>query len=555
VKFRGIFVALCLLLSSSLPTAQASETIEKSPSAFFDAALPEVGARGILFQENPEAVNTVGFTRFSHIPKFNSDGSINPSNFWNFKLCSSLNDTKCEVKAGYTAEERLFLGKCIDQTELGCIESLRIKVGSGSFVELEYVGPAYEGVQDIAESRYYGVPRSSSPAIFKDSSAQLYIVRAGMFVSITANNPISQKMYVDVYPVNKVPDSSIGAPKAADFRIPDSGLNIVTVENVRPTCLAVTVGYCFKQAKLQDLPTVELKLRLPKSIGGWFKGRLSSPEMNVVKLNDDSNLLTVTGKYVAMPIMGGWVKYDDLPSDFIMKLYPSGGYPDNRNQTLGLYADASQGARAFEEFTAWAPYFKDRALTTIDTWSFGTNFSSSGNPCLRSTASVAGIVTTNASVYSSEPPTWDPATSTLDYKVASPHFNAQGEENVGTYTLAISNDVLKCLYGLKQLPAVATVSIIYGDTTTNVGTVAVGAKDGWSHFSVDGFHYSTPTIRVKFQEPVAVKPSAPPTPIAAPSTQPLKVQWCAKGNAKKKITALNPACPKGYKKIAAPLAR
>jgi hypothetical protein len=535
-------------MSSSFTWAQASDTIDKSPSAFFDAALPEVGARGILFQENPEAVNTIGFTRYSHIPKFNYDGTIDPSNFWNFKLCSSLDDSNCVVRAGYTAEERIFLGTCINATELGCIESLSIKAENGISNELVYVGPAYEGVQDIPESKYYGVPRSSSPSIFKDSNAQLYIVRAGMFVSITANNPSTQKMYVDVYPVNKISDATIKAPKAVNFRYPDSGLNNVTVENIRPTCLAITDGYCFKQARLVNLPKIELKLRLPRSIGGWFKGRLSSPEMKVEKFNEDSNLLTVSGKYVAMPIMGGWVKYDDLPSDFILKLYPSAGYPDSKNQTLGLYADASQGARAFEEFTAWAPYLKDRALTTIDTWSFGTNFSSSGNSCLRSTATVAGLVTTNASVYSSEPPTWDPSTQTLDYKVAAPHFDENGNMNSGTYTLAISNDVLKCLYGLKQLPAVATVSIVYGDSTTNVGTVAVGAKDGWSYFSADGFHYSTPTIRVKFQ-------GASATTKPAPSTQPLKVQWCAKGNQKKKVTALKPACPAGYKKIADPTAR
>ena len=374
-----------------------------------------------------------------------------------------------------------------------------------------------------------------------------------MFVSITANNPMSQRMYVDIYPTNKVSDATIKAPKAVNFTYPDSGIRNVTVENIRPTCLAITEGYCFKQAKLLNLPKIELKLRLPRNIGGWLKGRLSSPEMKVEKFNEDSNLLTVSGEYVAMPIMGGWVKYDDLPSDFIMKLYPSAGYPDNKNQTLGLYADASQGARAFEEFSAWAPYLKDRALTTIDTWSFGTNISSSSNPCLRSTASVAGLVTTNASVYSSEPPIWNPVTYSLDYKVAAPHFNAQGDENVGTYTLAISNDALKCLYGLKELPAVATVSIVYGDTTTNVGTVAVGAKEGWSYFSADGFHYSSPTIRVKFQETAAAKPSATTKP--APSAQPLKVQWCAKGNLKKKVTALKPACPAGYKKIADPTAR
>ncbi len=143
----------------------------------------------------------------------------------------------------------------------------------------------------------------------------------------------------------------------------------------------------------------------------------------------------------------------------------------------------------------------------------------------------------------------------LDYKIAAPHFNAEGVENSGSYTLAISNDVIKCLYGMSELPASATVSILYGDTSTNIGTIAVGSKDGWSYFSADGFHFSAPTIRVKFAKPAPAATATPNSASKAQSTHVKKVIWCAKGNAKKKITAVKPLCPKGYKKIADPFGR
>jgi hypothetical protein len=343
------------------------------------------------------------------------------------------------------------------------------------------------------------------------------------------------------------------------FRNPTNGLDVATIANSRSDCLAISTGICYKQGATDLENEFSVELRLPKTISGWFKGRLMSPTISVKPFSETSNLVTVTAKSVAMPVMGGWVKYDDLPTDFIKKLYPSGGYPESRNQNLGLYADASQGARAFEEFSAWAPYLKDRALTTIDIWSFGTNMNSANSRCMTSTTSIGGLVTTNASVYSSEPPTWDPVSMTLDYKIAAPHFNAEGVENSGSYTLAISNDVIKCLYGMSELPASATVSILYGESSTNIGTIAVGSKDGWSYFSADGFHFSTPTIRVKFEKKAQIAaptaPSAPNSASKAQSTQVKKVIWCAKGNAKKKITAVKPVCPKGYKKIADPFGR
>jgi hypothetical protein len=274
---------------------------------------------------------------------------------------------------------------------------------------------------------------------------------------------------------------------------------------------------------------------------------LNSPTINISSLNANSNQITVSANPVAMPIMGGWVKYADLPKDFIINLYPSGGYPDSPNQTLGLYADASQGTRGFEEFIAWAPYLKDRALMTLDTWSFGTNRGRAANQCLSNTSSVAGIVTTNASVYSSEPPEWNPKEMSLDYKIAAPHFSESGAENLGSYTLAISNEVIKCLYGLGQLPASATVSIVYSDSIKSIGTVAVGSRDGWSYFSASGFTYSTPTIRIKFSSPTPEKTTQAGSQLPAKKTQSIT---CQKAKVKKVVKGAKPVCPKGFKKVA-----
>lgn len=552
-KFILSFFALLLLVPVS-DNAAAADAPGKTPAQIFESSSPETGARGIFFQENFSGMDSIGYIRYSHIPKFNPDGTIEPANFWNWKLCSTWEDSQCDLKAGYTVEGRVFLGKCKDAFEIGCIESLKLRAAGGIQGDLRYVGPALESIVDTPESKLFNIPRSSTQALFTDENSNLYIVRANIYYSITSRDSVSPKLDVDIYPVIKVLDSTVKAPVPTIFRSPTNGLDVATIANTRSDCLAISTGICYKQGATKLENEFSLDLRLPKNITGWFKGRLMSPSILVKPFSETSNLISVTAKSVAMPVMGGWVKFDDLPSDFIKKLYPSGGYPESREQKLGLYADASQGARAFEEFSAWAPYLKDKALTTVDIWSFGTNMNSAKSRCMLSTTSIGGLVTTNASVYSSEPPTWNPESMTLDYKIAAPHFNEAGDENVGTYTLAISNDVIKCLYGMSELPASATVSIVYGEKTTDIGTIAVGSRDGWSYFSADGFHFSTPTIRVKF---------AKPAPIAAPATNPgsktqtpqaKKVIWCAKGYAKKKVTAVKPTCPKGYKKIGDPFA-
>jgi hypothetical protein len=69
-----------------------------------------------------------------------------------------------------------------------------------------------------------------------------------------------------------------------------------------------------------------------------------------------------------------------------------------------------------------------------------------------------------------------------------------------------------------------------------------------------GFTFSTPSIKVKLsQEAATPTPSATPTPTASatPTAKPAvkKVTiTCVKGKTSKKITAIKPTCPTGYKK-------
>jgi hypothetical protein len=92
----------------------------------------------------------------------------------------------------------------------------------------------------------------------------------------------------------------------------------------------------------------------------------------------------------------------------------------------------------------------------------------------------------------------------------------------------------------------------------------VGERDGWLTLSAKGFTFSAPTLRVKLSQkadpapvkadpaPVKADPApvkADPAPVAAPKPAAKKSTIsCVKGKTVKKVTAVKPTCPTGYKK-------
>jgi len=498
---------------------------------------PSTGARGLVFVENAASVSSIGYIRYSHIPNFKSDGSIEPSQYWNWKKCTSWSDLECPVKNGYQLEGRLFLGTCLNSAELGCIDSFSVFETSGSAKKLTLVNKTFGSSLDIREDVKSGIPRSSSASVYQDSEENYFLVRAGLFVIVSGTNDPIYKFDADITPVSKTLDSTISAPTVESYNDPRTGLGNVYVTSSKQGCLSTDLGICY-QAKLPEGDfRYSLSVRVPRTVSGWLRGRVADASFNVRVINVKSQLITVTAKPVTLPIAGGWVNYSELPAGFIEKVWPSGGYDPDPSSSYYFVADPSQGDRGLEEYAAWSPYLKEKALTTVSNWSFGTNLSSSDQSCLKVSGEISGFVASNASVYSSKPPQWDAATSSLTYKVAAPHYDESGNQNLGTYTLAMPLTSIKCLYGQSNLPPSATVSIAYGNEVKTVATVSLKSESGWIFFSANGFHYSNPTIVVKFDK------SGSKGAIAT------KTIWCSKGTTKRKVTAAKPVCPKGFKKI------
>jgi hypothetical protein len=212
-----------------------------------------------------------------------------------------------------------------------------------------------------------------------------------------------------------------------------------------------------------------------------------------------------------------------------------------------------------DQLKLWLPFVEDKATASLSYWSVRTLSASEmegSSKCYQDSKSVTGIVTTNATQYSAGPPAFDKNDGTLNYQVAAPHYSTDKTEFKGTYDLVIRSDVARCIYGFSKAPINATISITSADGTPQIATTIIGEKDGWVFLRAKNFGFSSPIIKAQLtQEAVAVAPSPTPTPTASPtpsaSAKPVVKAvtiTCIKGKTSKKVTAVNPKCPTGYKK-------
>ena len=121
----------------------------------------------------------------------------------------------------------------------------------------------------------------------------------------------------------------------------------------------------------------------------------------------------------------------------------------------------------------------------------------------------------------------------LNYKVGGLHFMPDGKTEVqGTYDLVMRSETARCLYGFTKAPISATVSVVGGENSS-VATTVVSESNGWLKMAAYGFTFSEKTVRVKMTQ----KPA-----------QAMKTITCLKGKVVKKVTAVSPKCPTGFKK-------
>ena len=136
-------------------------------------------------------------------------------------------------------------------------------------------------------------------------------------------------------------------------------------------------------------------------------------------------------------------------------------------------------------------------------------------------------------------PFWDAANQSLNFAVPSPHLMASGEENTGFFKLWTTDSYMNCQWIGNTLAKANKISIqiVNKDGSEQMAVSSVVHTGGKLYVSASGFHYSAPTIRVK--DASVIQPTPIKKTITCVSVKNSKLS--------KKVTAIAPKCPAGYK--------
>jgi len=167
-------------------------------------------------------------------------------------------------------------------------------------------------------------------------------------------------------------------------------------------------------------------------------------------------------------------------------------------------------------------------------------------------------VTSNA--YFMWNPSWNASSQSIDVKLESTHFDIDGTTSKGLLQVRISTEMAKCLWSVDlQGNIKASVGIDYGNgDAPEVVTIVGNLKGNYFEFTAANFHFSAPTLKFKMtSDPkpaiLEVKPETPTVEVVIQKVEVPQIAKktsiiCVKGKVVKKVTAVNPKCPSGYKK-------
>ncbi len=575
-KLTSVFIALTMS-SFVLSSSNAAGV----PDEQFSLSSPTDGipALGIVVEESQHARGV-----FSKLQAFTADGNI--------RMKSKVTSVATCIQYGFgdcTSNKFFFyhavLGMCKDSAAFDCVSNVSAKDSSGNQLDVKFVEEfpgrtPYEYVGDPAAN----LPSGSSTFIVDIPGAPhdggtKYLVN----VELSGEKQEGQsQFYVNqfqaaIFAVRK--DAGSYSPpspslKASDFQFygQDSYKRISTSSNGEPlSCAQSSSSFCANAFPMPQNVTFSLGIKLHTRVSGWLHGRLNNSAANISNTSDGNQLVEVSGNPAVVPALIAWqhratlppaIKaYYDANPEFVCQGTGFGGNIDgssnggvcNARYMLRELTNFTQ--QEMDEFLLWLPTLNDTAPYAPTQWSVQSMQNNYNDPknCFKDASQLSGLVATNSAMYISGPPTFNSEDQSLDYKVASPHYLPDHSVFKGTYNLVIRSDVARCIYGFSSAPIKAAVSIQSSDGGSQVASTTLTESNGWLSLSANGFTFSNPTIHVKLSQDEPVVAPVNPVPsdvvVAKPSTLAKKITIsCLKGKTTKKVTALKPTCPSGYKR-------
>jgi hypothetical protein len=495
-------------------------------------------------------------------------GKTNPNVQNTWYVCSDLDDKICTDSPGVAGT--VDWDVCTESSTLACIAEIWAVDPSGVRIPGQFSKSVPENSKyAVAENPSINMPASNGlggvwriPGVVNSAGRDTYFVAVQSALNVDKPVGVSVRnsklnMYeliAGILPVEEVP-GTFQLRRAVDAREPGQASSGSTGSQYAPDgsiCIAAGTSYC---EAIRDFPKgyrFGMTLRMGKKLDGWYHGRLQLPNIRTKEWKTGQEI-SIEADPVRVGSLDFMVPASEIP-EAVKKLVFTGkdiGQGGMANGGVKISENLS-GPLALELVSAFAPAYKDKATATSTYWSFRTlNYGANDDVqrCSDNSGNLAGFVTTNSLAYAAGPPVFDKGSGILNYKVASPHFEANGEIATGTYDLTLRSDVARCVYGFSKAPIQAEISITSQDGEKKVATTIVNEKDGWLYLSAKGFTFSSPTINVKLSQEKVAAPTPSATPVATVTVAKKSVAiTCVKGKTTKKVSGASHKCPTGYKK-------
>jgi len=578
-----------LLLAVALVSPTFAHSADAIPEQWASLIAPGAGYIGYEANEaafaNTEASTWINFT---------SDNGKYDGKVTKVAICNTGSEDGCNYSV--YSFYRAVLPVCADAADINCISEIFATDTSGKKLT---VGSATvfptNNPQAFAGNKALNVPRGSGAALVSIPGAphaggDKYLIKTTLSASrvneqSTFETPrlaasISAVKIIDGDFFDLVTETNTAKyDRVGRIQVGTTQTKQVADPRASKLCVAVSTTQCALPYSMPKEISFGFSLRLNTNLSGWLHGRMKNAVIDYKTTNGITNL-TVNANPIAVPLVDVWSKSDDL-SDAHVAAYQSQFWAGDAmhypitNENLGQpittdektrsgmknisfkHLNTSFSKASMDNFLLWLPIAKDKAAAMPTQWRLGTMTDNGSGPvkeCLDKEKALAGVVTTNSTMYLDGPPTF--SDNTLDYKVASTHFEPDGTTVFkGSYELIMSSAVARCIYKFSSAPISATVSITSENGEANTATTVINEKNGWLKLGAYGFTFSSPTVRVKLSQDAAVA-TASPTPTPSPSSSataaPVAAKktsiTCVKGKTIKKVSAINPVCPKGFKK-------
>ena len=572
-----IIIGLVIAAFLAPTLSHAADPVDEQ---FQSLAMP--GANSLGFQANESNFSK---TEVSSWFNFTTDDGTPTGKVTKIAICNTGTEAGCEFSV--YAMYRAVLPACIDAADTNCLSEITAVDASGKSLKVNPLStfPTLR-YEDFAGDLTQGVPRGSGAVLVSIPEAP----HAGgdnylMKLTVTSNrSPQSGGVYgvpsisASMMAVKIVEGNFQGnrtETNTASY-LRASGISVRSFTDLAPgeqpdpryqACVMSSTKECALPYGLPQDISFGFSARFSFNLTGWLHGRMRDASIKLEKKSDTESLLTVSARPIKVPVLDVVKSVDDLPDSLLAHFAPLDWAGETLRYPLatsvqGTRVDSSEKTRAglknlsfkfintrfdsysMKDFLQWLPVAGDKAAALPTQWRVSTmtdRGSGVVQECLNKSNSLAGLVTTNATMYLDGPPTYDASQGSLDYKVAATHYEADGKtEFKGSYELLMSSTVARCIYKFTNAPVKASVSVTSENGEPNVATVVVNEKNNWLTLGAYNFTFSSPTVSVKLTQD---KPQVvtPPKPV-------IKKITCVKGKVTKKIVASK--CPAGYKKKA-----